>query len=115
MVGIERVVAPVRILRLRIHQEAELAAARARQHHVVRVVEGDPVAFPAAVERLLDRRYQRIALVLDPLAAFPGASPCRRRRIHCDPAVLLQVHLGTAVLRALQLARVATELAVAER
>jgi hypothetical protein len=35
-------------------------------------------------------------------------------RVHRDPAALLQEHLGTAVLRALQLGRIAAELAVAE-
>src|SRR5262249_37623380 len=69
-VGVEAVAPALGCLRLRVHEEPELAAlSRVRQRHVVRRVEGEPVALPSAEEFWAHGLYQRV-VDLQPLARF---------------------------------------------
>src|SRR5258707_2735501 len=53
--------------------------------------------------------------VLDPLTGLLAHHLVDIRRVHCDPALLLQIHFRAAVLRALETGRIAAQLLVAKR
>src|SRR5579862_6071447 len=53
--------------------------------------------------------------VLDPFTGLLAHHLVDIRGVHCDPAVLLQIHFRATMLRALETGRIAAQLPVAKR
>src|SRR5882762_2401570 len=97
IVGVEAIEAAGGSFRLRVHEKADRPAGGAGKHDVVREVEGYPIHFPGAEEAYASFAHHFVVeptiarrLLEDDFANVGG--------IDGDPAEILQMNFGTAVL-----------------